>query len=310
MKYRYYIVDVFSDKPFAGNQLAVLPNAGGLSAAGMQRIAREFNFAETTFVLPPSRAGATCCVKIFTPKSEVPFAGHPTIGTACALVLGNHLGGGGSCELVFEEGIGLVPVRVEKNGSALKAMLTLSGAITQPAERPPLVALARALTLPTAELIDGFYCSVGLPFCFARLSSAAAVDRAAIDRTAWAAGFEKAWSSHIFFFSGDLSSGSELYARMSAPALGVEEDPATGSACAALVGFAAGRSSMDDTNFTLHVVQGVAMGRRSEITAVASKRGGKVVSVGVGGATSYVAMGDISVPQDLLDASASTALDG
>ena len=300
MKYQYYIVDVFSETPFGGNQLAVLPNADGITPEGMQRIAREFNFAETTFVVAPSDDKAACRVRIFTPKTEVAFAGHPTVGTACALVLGGHYGAGKSCELVFEEGVGPVRVRVERHGDAVTGMLTLNGPIAHPAERPRLDALAKTLTVKADDVLEGFYCSVGLPFCFARLSSKETVDRVVINKAAWAANFATAWSPNMFFFSGEVSNGSELYARMSAPALGVEEDPATGSACAALAGLLASDPSFDEPTFTLKIVQGVSMGRRSDITAVAQKVKGQLVSVGVGGATTYVASGEMSVPAGFL----------
>lgn len=307
MKYQYYIVDVFSETPFGGNQLAVLPNADGITPEGMQRIAREFNFAETTFVVAPSHNKATCRVRIFTPKAEVAFAGHPTVGTACALVLGGHYGEGQSCELIFEEGVGPVRVRVERHGDAVTGMLTLDGPIAFPAERPALALLAKTLSVQVADVIDGFYGSVGLPFCFARLSSKDAVDRAVIDKASWTANFSTAWSPNMFFFSGELSNGSELYARMSAPALGVEEDPATGSACAALAGLLASDPSFDEPTFTLKIVQGVSMGRRSDITAVARKVEGRLMSVGVGGATTYVATGDMSVPPGFLENASRTS---
>jgi trans-2,3-dihydro-3-hydroxyanthranilate isomerase len=111
MRYKFYILDVFSPTPFGGNQLAVLPQAVGISSEGMQAIAREFNFAETTFVLPPSDSTHSCRVRIFTPKAEVPFAGHPTIGTACALVRGKHLGSGLDQDLILAEGVGPVQVK-------------------------------------------------------------------------------------------------------------------------------------------------------------------------------------------------------
>lgn len=300
MKYQYHIVDVFTESPFGGNQLAVLPNAAGISSEGMQRIAREFNFAETTFVVPPSNAGSTCRVRIFTPKAEVEFAGHPTIGTACALVLGGHQGNGHSCDLVLEEGVGPVRVRVERNGDLVTGMLTLDGRLAYPTDRPDLQALACVLTINREDVLDGFFASVGLPFCFAHLSSKESVDRAAIDKAAWAKHFSQAWSPNIFFFAGQLADGAELYARMSAPALGVDEDPATGSACAALVGVLASDPRFENAAPTLKIVQGVAMGRRSDITAIARKTSGRLVSVGVGGATAYVSTGEISVPTALL----------
>jgi trans-2,3-dihydro-3-hydroxyanthranilate isomerase len=301
MKFSYYIVDVFSPTPFGGNQLAVLPDAKGLTAEGMQRIAREFNFAETTFVLPPDDPRNSCKVRIFTPKAEVPFAGHPTVGTACALVLGGHQGGGASCDLVLEEGVGPVGVKVERKADLITGMLTLQGKIEQPAERPDPKALAAALSVAPNDVVNGFYASVGLPFCFTHLSSKEAVDRAAIDKGAWTQHFANAFSPNIFFFAGDAKSGGEIYARMFAPALGVEEDPATGSACATLAGVVASASSFTGEHCAFDVVQGVAMGRRSEIHAVAEKRDGRVVSVGVGGATAYVASGDISVPDVFLE---------
>jgi trans-2,3-dihydro-3-hydroxyanthranilate isomerase len=304
MKYQYHIVDVFSETPFGGNQLAVLPNAEGISSEGMQRIAREFNFAETTFVVPVTEAGSTCRVRIFTPKAEVAFAGHPTIGTACALVLGNHHGNGQGCDLVLEEGIGPVRVRVERDGERVTGMLTLDSPLMHPIERPSLQALACTLTVNPEDVLDGFYASVGLPFCFAHLRSNEAVDRAAVDKQCWKQHFANAWSSNIFFFAGELSDGGELYARMSAPALGVEEDPGTGSACAALVGAAATDTRFEGSALTLRILQGVAMGRRSDITAIGRKVAGRLASVSIGGATAYVSTGVISVPRAYLTAAA------
>ncbi|HEV7610608.1 MAG TPA: PhzF family phenazine biosynthesis isomerase [Steroidobacteraceae bacterium] len=299
-KYQYHIVDVFSETPFDGNQLAVLPNAEGISSEGMQRIAREFNFAETTFVVSARDGGSTCRVRIFTPKAEVAFAGHPTIGTACALVLGNHHGNAQGCDLVFEEGIGPVRVRVQRDGQRVTAMLTLDGPLTRPTERPSLQALARTLSVNPEDVLDGFYASVGLPFCFAHLRSKESVDRATIDKQCWKEYFSNAWSSNIFFFAGELCDGGELYARMSAPALGVEEDPATGSACAALVGAVASDIRFESTTLTLKILQGVAMGRRSDITAIGRKASGRLASVSIGGATAYVSTGEISVPKACL----------
>ena len=299
--YPYFIVDVFSERAFGGNQLAVLPSAQGISVRGMQCIAREFNFAETTFVLPARKLPADCRVRIFTPKAEVPFAGHPTVGTACALVLGGLLGGGKSCDLVFEEGVGPVRIRVERSDNLITGALTLEGGYERPDARPDLSALAQILKVARSDVLTGFYASVGLPFCFASLSSREAVDSATIDKAAWSKHLENAWSPNIFFFAGELRDGAELYARMCAPALGVEEDPATGSACAALVGVLASDATDRRSTYNLKIIQGVAMGRRSDITAIAHKRGGKLVSVGVGGATAFVSRGEIEVPRELLD---------
>ena len=147
-----------------------------------------------------------------------------------------------------------------------------------------------------------FFAGIGVPFCFVQLSSNAVVDRAAINRAAWAATLARAWGPHVFFFAGNLGDGGKLYARMWAPALGVEEDPATGSACAALVGAMASKPHFGGVTYRLSIQQGVSIGRRSDIEAEARKRDGVVTSVSVGGATTYIASGEIEVPQFALEA--------
>jgi trans-2,3-dihydro-3-hydroxyanthranilate isomerase len=146
-----------------------------------------------------------------------------------------------------------------------------------------------------------FFAGVGVPLCFALLSSNEVVDRAVINRAAWAATLSRAWSPHLFFFAGNLRDGGNLYARMWAPALGVEEDPATGSACAALVGAMASKPDFSGTAYRLSIQQGVLMGRRSEIAAEARKSGGVVTSISVGGATAHIASGEIDVPPFALE---------
>ena len=296
MKYTFHIVDVFSSTPFGGNQLAVLPDAAGLSTEGMQKIAREFNFGETAFVLPKKDPANTCRVRIFSPRAELDFAGHPTVGTACALVMKQHVPLSDPIRLILEENVGPVTVDVAQRNGEFHGTLTLSGKIEAPTGAPSPTDLAAVLSVEAAEVSQVFFSGVGLPFCFAQLSSIEVVDRAAINRAAWAATFARAWSPHLFFFAGNLRDGGKLYARMCAPALGVEEDPATGSACAALVGAMASKSDFRGTTYRLSVLQGVSMGRRSEIEAAARKRDGVVTSVSVGGATTYIASGEIEVP--------------
>jgi trans-2,3-dihydro-3-hydroxyanthranilate isomerase len=300
MKYAFHIVDVFSSTPFGGNQLAVLPDAAGISAEGMQKIAREFNFAETTFVLPKMDPANTCRVRIFTPRAEVDFAGHPTIGTACALVMKQHVGSGDPIRLVLEENVGPVTVDVAQRNGGFHGTLTLSGKIDTPAGAPSTAELAAVLSVEPANVSQVFFAGVGLPFCFVQLTSNEAVDRATINRAAWTSTLSRAWSPHVFFFSGDLRQGGKIHARMSAPALGLEEDPATGSACAALVGAMASKHDFNGPAYRLSILQGVAMGRRSDIEAVARKSDDVVTSVSVGGATTYMASGEIDVPPSAL----------
>jgi len=268
----------------------------------MQKIAREFNFAETTFVTSAKDKGNTCHVRIFTPNAEVAFAGHPTVGTACALMMGGHLCMSDRQTIVLEEGVGPVKVDVTKKNNIFHGMLTLTGNVEQPSHKPEVSELAAVLSLPASAVRQGFFASVGLPFCFAELVSRDDVDRARIDKMAWQQGLAKAWAPNVFFFAGELSSGSVIYARMFAPALGIEEDPATGSACAALVGVLAGKPGFQGDIYRLSIQQGVAMGRRSEIDAMARKVTGEVTTISVGGATSYIAAGEIDVPPALLTA--------
>jgi trans-2,3-dihydro-3-hydroxyanthranilate isomerase len=174
--------------------------------------------------------------------------------------------------------------------------LTLSEKIEAPSGAPSPTDVAAVLSIEPAEVSQVFFAGVGVPLCFAQLSSNEVVDRAVINRAAWAATLSRAWSPHLFFFAGNLRDGGKLYARMWAPALGVEEDPATGSACAALVAAMASKPDFGGTAYRLSIQQGVLMGRRSEIDAEARKSGGGVTSVSVGGATAYIASGEIDVP--------------
>ena len=300
MKYAFQIIDVFSSTPFGGNQLAVLPDAAGISTEGMQKIAREFNFGETTFILPKNDPANTCRVRIFTPRVELGFAGHPSVGTACALVMKQHVRLSAPVRLILEENAGPVTVDVAHRNGGFHGTLTLSGKIEAPTGAPSPAELAAVLSVEPAEVNQVLLAGAGVPFCFAQLTSNEVVDRAAMNRAAWAATLSRAWSPHIFFFAGDLRDGGKLYARMWAPALGIEEDPTTGAACAALVGVMASKHDFGGTAYRLSIQQGVSMGRRSEIEAEARKTGSVVTSVSVRGATAYIASGEIDVPPSAL----------
>ena len=300
MKYTFHIVDVFSSAPFGGNQLAVLPEAAGISTEGMQKIAREFNFGETTFVLPKKDPASTCRVRIFTPRTELDVAGHPSVGTACALVMKEHVPHSDPSRLILEENVGPVTVDVARRNGGFHGTLTLPGKIDAPAGAPSPADLADVVSVEPGEVSQVFFAGAGVPFCFAQLTSNEVVDRAAMNRAAWAETLSRAWSPHVFFFAGSLRDGGRLYARMWAPALGIEEDSATGAACAALVGAMASRADSGGTAYRLSIQQGVSMGRRSELEAEARKSDGVVTSVSVGGAAAYVASGEIDVPPSAL----------
>jgi len=297
MSHRFVIADVFTETAFGGNQLAVFPDARGLSDRAMQALAREFNFAEATFVLPPQNPRHTRRVRIFTPRTELPFAGHPTVGTAAVLArLGLIEMSGGTATIVFEEGVGPVTVEIQLGGAAPFTRLVLEKGVESPSTLPSRKAAAATLSLPEAAVLEAWFASVGLPFCFIHLVNKEAVDRAALDRTAWSASFAQAWSPNLFLFAGELPPASRLYARMFAPAYGIAEDPASGSACAALAGRLADRLPNHDGTFTWQTEQGVTMGRPSLIEASAEKREGRTVKVKVGGSTVLVGEGSMTVP--------------
>lgn len=214
--------------------------------------------------------------------------------------MGGHVGSDGRHKLIFEEGVGLVVVDVEKHNGNFVGTLTVTGKIETKAETPDAKSLAAVLSVEPQDVARVMFASAGLAFCFVQLTSREAVDRAVLDRGAWSKHLAKAWSSNVFFFAGAAESGGELYARMCAPALGVGEDPATGSACAALVGALAAKPEFSGERYSLSIRQGVAMGRPSTINASARKIGGEVVSVSVSGSTTYVAKGQIEVPRSYL----------
>ena len=290
----FVIADVFTQVAFGGNQLAVIPDATGLSTGQMQIIAREFNFAETTFVLPAEQPGHARRVRIFTPKLEVPFAGHPTIGTSAVLAELGVLENGRP--RMIEEAAGPVLVEVtERNGSRIHAQFMLERPVEERLDEPTREVAAATLSLSPDEVIGAWSASVGLPFAYVHLASREAIDCAMLDRSSWKAEMEHAWASNLYLFAGEIANHSRLYARMFGPGVGVDEDPATGSACAALVAVLAKRSGAGDGRATITVEQGVKMGRPSLIEAAADIERGRVVRVLVGGSTVIVARGTMSV---------------
>jgi trans-2,3-dihydro-3-hydroxyanthranilate isomerase len=299
MRYDFMTLDVFTDKAFGGNQLAVLTDARGLTTEAMQTIAKEFDYPETTFVLPPNDPAHARRVRIFTPGGELPFAGHPTVGTACALVMSNSCAAG---DFVLEEGVGPVSVSTRQEGGAFSARLRIEREPEVPDTVPAPEDMAAVLSLQPSDILRVFCAGMGPRFTFAQVSSDEVVDRSQLDHQYWRGILADGWGAQVFVFAGEISDGSELYGRMFAPALGIPEDPATGAAAAAIVGTAAvtegtGRSG----KFRLDIVQGVAMGRPSYLSASAELEGGTVSAIEVGGGCAFVAEGKIEVPDHLLE---------
>jgi trans-2,3-dihydro-3-hydroxyanthranilate isomerase len=299
MRYDFMIVDVFTDTPFGGNQLAVLTDARGLTAEAMQTITREFDFPETTFLLPPSDPAHARRVRIFTPGRELPFAGHPTVGTACALVMSGACAPG---ELVLEEGVGPVPVMTRQDGAAFSGRFRIERVPERPEAVPAAADMAAVLSLPADEIVGVFCAGLGVNFTFVQVRGREAVDRSQLDHAAWTRLLADTWGAQVHIFAGDLSDGSELYARMYGPGFGIAEDPATGAAAAALVGAAALAGGADQSgNLNLNIVQGVAMGRPSLLSASAHLEGSELRSIEVGGGCAFVAEGKIEIPDRFLE---------
>lgn len=296
MRPRFLILDVFTDQRFGGNPLAVIPDARGLDSAEMQRIAREFNFSETTFVLPPE-AGGDRRVRIFTPGSEVPFAGHPNIGTAAALALLGELGPlDGPTTVRFEERAGIVPVTVTRRADGhMEAELIAPAPLTlgEPVD-PALIAAAIGLDA-AAIAVDRHAprsASVGLAFLMAELVSPEALARARVAPEAMARLVAATGLPYLHLHTAGHD-GVDRQTRMFAPFDGVPEDPATGSANAALAALLAATEPGDHLDLALSITQGVEMGRPSRLRTHARKRGDVVVETRVGGTSVLVADGSL-----------------
>ena len=302
MRYRYWTADIFTDKPFGGNQLAVFPDAVGMNADQMFALAREFNFSETTFVFPAEKGG-TRRLRIWTPGGEVPFAGHPTVGTAHVLAaIGAIALEGETTPIVFEEEVGLVPVTIRAtDGKPVFAQLSVARLPEIGPPVPTRETLAGILSLEAKDLLGGHFSpqsvSCGLPFLFVPLRDRDAVKRSRIRTDQWERTLGNAWASMIFVFSRDPErEGSDIRARMFAPGISVPEDPATGSACAALGGYLAARDTRQDGTLRWVVEQGFEMGRPSILEIEVDKRAGAIAAVRVGGATVMMSEGTIDVP--------------
>jgi trans-2,3-dihydro-3-hydroxyanthranilate isomerase len=298
MSYRFHICDVFTERRFGGNPLAVLPDARGLTGEQMQQIAREFNFSETTFVLPPEQ-GATRRVRIFTPGREVPFAGHPNIGTAFVLAKRGELGEiDRAVTVAFEEAAGLVEVRIEPG---VQGALSCELSAPQGLMLGPSVSLQTAagiLSLPTAAIVTAVHppqvAGVGLPFVIVELASLDALKAACYDPRAQDELTERDIMPDILLYTREAQ-GCDIRARMFAPMDGVAEDPATGSANCALAALLTHCDESPQGEFAWHIVQGVEMGRPSTLLARTRKQDGKVTQTCIGGSSVMVAEGRISV---------------
>lgn len=303
MELAFHTLDVFTDRRFAGNPLAVVHGADGLDTAAMQTITREFNLSETVFVLKPENPSHSAKIRIFTPASELPFAGHPTIGTAVLLaeLRAGLLTGDADSLVVLEENIGVVRVgvRLKQEQSAFAEF----DAPKLPEEISVVVdteLLAAAVGLEPREI--GFsnhrptQFSAGVPFTFLPVSSLAAVARAEVQSQRWAAAFGGTKLGKMSIYTQEtINSNSAFHARVFAPAAGVAEDPATGSAAAAFAGAVHRFDGLRDGQHKRIIEQGFEMSRPSHISLGMEVNGGKLTSVRIGGSAVRVSEGRIRI---------------
>jgi trans-2,3-dihydro-3-hydroxyanthranilate isomerase len=298
MAHRYTTLDVFTDRRFGGNPLAVFCDQPELPGPLMQTIARELNLSETVFILPPNDARALRRLRIFTPVTELPFAGHPTIGAVQVLV---ESGIATSGRFALELGVGLVPITVTRREQGPPFLQLTTARLPERRDAVPTRAeLAQLLGLQEHEIVSdrdfAQQYSCGVPYLFVPVRERAVLARARPDLAAWHRILQGAWAQMAFVFCRDPElPGSQIRARMFAPTLGVFEDPATGSAAAALAGYLADRETITAGRLRWVVEQGFEMGRPSLIHVEAEKANGSVTEVKVGGTAVRVSEGSLLV---------------
>lgn len=298
-------VDVFTARPFGGNPLAVLPHAHGLDTETMQRIAAEFNYSETAFVLPPSDPANSARVRIFTPASELPFAGHPNVGTAFVLasegvVFGRPLGDA----LRFEEAAGLVEARPLREGDRVVGAEIRAPEPLVVGAPVDMATVAICAALPESAIATANHppitASVGLPFVLAEIEGQDALRRAAPDTLRFGEAVARldpeGGRFALLLYARVPGEPGRVRARMFAPLYGVAEDPATGSAAAALGAYRTALGPENDLEHALTIAQGDEVGRPSTIEVRAVKRGGAVRDVFIAGRCVDVMRGTLSLP--------------
>jgi trans-2,3-dihydro-3-hydroxyanthranilate isomerase len=298
MRRRFVTLDVFTSKRFAGNPLAVVLEAEGLDTGAMQAIAREFNLSETVFLLEPAEPGNRARLRIFTPGTELPFAGHPTVGTA--VLLARMDGDDRAREIVLELGIGLVRCTVEPiDADCGRARFELPREPEQVSDDlENLTSIADALSLTLDDLGDDKFLagnwSAGNPFTFIPVRGRDAVARSQPDPTKWDQAFGPDDPPGVFVFCREtIDRRHHFHARMFAPRLGVPEDPATGSAAAAFAGVITRFARPSDGDHEFVIEQGFEMGRPSLIRLFLTVQGGQLVAASIGGEALIVTEGMI-----------------
>lgn len=295
----FHTLDVFTDRPFAGNPLAVVLGADGLSTAQMQTLAREFNLSETIFVMASANPAHRARVRIFFPTAEIPFAGHPTVG--CAILLATMDAGPGDFtrDLVLEEEAGLVPVTVTRRGTAVRAEFA-APVLPHPGAGEVLPDLiAPALGLSPAEIGFGAHRPAiwqgGPAFLYVPVTTLDALGRARVIRPHWDTLLDAAKVDSAYLYT--QGTGCQFRARMFSPTAGIPEDPATGSASAILAAQLQAAGALTGAEDRFHLRQGVEMGRPSDIHLTVRRAGDRITEVRIAGAAVPISQGRIAIPQ-------------
>ncbi len=302
MERRYAIWDVFTERPLAGNPLAVVLDAEGLSTEAMQAIALEFNLSETVFVLPPRLNAQTAYIRIFTPTAELPFAGHPTVGTAIQLAEDRISDRAADCDalIVLEEEIGSIRVGVVvRQGKAPYAEFDVPKLPEQAGALAHDDRIAVALGLAPVEI--GFAnhrpvtFSAGTPFTFVPVKDLDAIRRAQVIRGHWDEAFSASGGKAFVYCRETTNHNAMFHARMFAPSAGIPEDPATGSAAAAFAGVMHRFDQLPEGISEAIIEQGIEMGRPSEIKLAVEVEGRRLKRVRIGGSACLIMKGHLFV---------------
>jgi trans-2,3-dihydro-3-hydroxyanthranilate isomerase len=295
----FVTADVFTTRAYGGNPLAVVLNGAHLSTAQMKAVAREFNLSETTFILPPTTAGSAAHVRIFTPNTELPFAGHPTVGTAWVMAtLGLIKAQNGIANTVFDEGVGRIPVVVAFDGQ-VPSYATFTTAMVPEvlAPPPPSDVLLRMVGLDAGDQTSGtpaMTLSCGTPYTCIPVRDSAAVAKSSLNSDVWKTHLATTSAHKVYVFA--RPSPGIVHARMYAPGEGVAEDPATGSAACAVTGWLVRDDGLQDGTGRWTIHQGAEVGRPSEIKIEADVQGGRIVAVRCGGQAVVMAQGTVQSP--------------
>jgi trans-2,3-dihydro-3-hydroxyanthranilate isomerase len=299
MRRQFYTLDVFTSVALAGNPLAIVLDSEGLDEARMQAIAREFNLAETVFVMEPRNPINTARLRIFTPGRELPFAGHPTVGSAILLahLRAPELLAREDLRIVIEEPVGdVVCVARHRKGQAMAAYFTLPRLPQAAGEAPSAEALASDLGLSASDIGFGAHrptmYGAGTSNLFVPVASLAAMARARPNLKLWGENGGPA----VYLYTNEVAhKGSTWHARMFASGWGIVEDPATGSAAAAFAGVVMQFERPGDGEHMFVIEQGVEMGRPSFISLAIEVEKGELLSATIGGSAVIVAQGAIEI---------------